>query len=226
MKNLELLIEEIRLNEAELKGRQFNEISRFKSGELTYTVKMRHDRVKILTNDNKIVFIKVVSPDIAITLLSSQKRDGAITRTPNEKESNLQRKVRDRIDKTFNKMYGLLTPEEVEKFGAQDAMPQLLGVLKEYFNKYNAAYIMFSAFRDSNSKRERFYDTTLRRLGYTKILSQVNGPSKHKYYLYSKNKNDNFKKILNVDNANPVGRFFDNQLMPSARTGKAILSNI
>ena len=104
MKNLELLIEEILLHEAELKGSQFKEVSRFKSGQLTYTVKMHKTRISVETGDNKFLEVDAVIPDISITLLSSHKREMGVNRDYNKDEPAYQRKIRDTMGKTFDKM--------------------------------------------------------------------------------------------------------------------------
>lgn len=174
--------------------KQFGEIARFRSGDLTYLVKMVNSDVEVITKNGESKIISAVVPEIAISLISSQKREGIVTRDYNKEESTIKRKVRDNISKSFSKMYSMLTPEEVVKFKTKDAMPKVLDAIKSYLNKYRSEYIIFEAFKDNKEKREKFYDIVLGRLGYTKALEDDDG-----WRLYS-NKKIVFKKVK--DNMN------------------------
>lgn len=207
------------ITEMEIK-KEFGEIARFKSGELTYLVKMIKGDVEVITKNGEEKTIPVVVPEIAISLISSQKREGIVTRDYNKEESPVKRKVRDNISKSFSKMYSMLTPEEVDKFKTKDAMPKVLDAIKSYLNKYDSEYIIFEAFKDNRGKRERFYDIALGRLGYAKVLEDSNG-----WRLYS-NKKVVLKKIKNVSNLKQkLTKSLDN--MPRAiGTVKSFVNNI
>ncbi len=209
------------LNEMEIK-REFKEVARFKSGEFTYLVKMTESDVVVESEDGKRTTIKAIAPQIAISFLSSQKRDAPIDRKEREGDKNIiRRKVRDGISKSFNNMYSMLTPEEVEKYGAQDAMPKLIDTFKSYFSKYNPDYILSNAYKDNRSKRERFYGTMLKRLGYQEIAMD----KETRWVLYGKKKGD-IKEILNVGNfKEKLGKNLDN-LPRAIGTIKALASNL
>ena len=221
MKNLELLIEEILLHEAELKGSQFKEVSRFKSGQLTYTVKMHKTRISVETGDNKFLEVDAVIPDISITLLSSHKREMGVNRDYNKDEPAYQRKIRDTMWKTFDRMYTVLTPEEIEKYGSRDSMPQLLDVLRKYLRKYDTEYILSKPYGDNFVKRLHFYNIVLKRLGYTPIASTENG----KDMLYGKKDDKNITRVLGYRDPSLKGKV--DELTPDAvKSMKAIKSNL
>lgn len=221
MRNLELLIEEILLHEAELKGSQFKEVSRFKSGQLTYTVKMHKVKIKVETEDKKTFEVDAVIPDVSITLLSSQKREMGVNRNYNKNEPAYQRKIRDTMGKTFDRMYAVLTPEEIEKYGSRDSMPQLLDVFKKYLRKYDTEYILSKPYGDNFAKRQHFYDIVLKRLGYIQVASTENGRG----VLYGKRDNMNIARVLGYRDPSLKGKV--SELTPDAvKNMKTIKSNL
>ena len=144
-----------------------------------------------------------------------------VNRDYNKDEPAYQRKIRDTIGKTFDRMYTVLTPEEIEKYGSRDSMPQLLDVLRKYLRKYDTEYILSKPYGDNFVKRLHFYNIVLKRLGYTPIASTENG----KDMLYGKKDDKNITRVLGYRDPSLKGKV--DELTPDAvKSMKAITSNL
>ena len=194
------------LQEAEIK-KQYDEVARFRAGELTYSVRMRKARVSIKSTDENgetdEKIITSVVPDIGITLLSSRKRE--VEKSPLDPSVNRMRgAVRREFSNTFDKMYSKLTPEEIEKYHAEKAMAKAMDVVTSYFKKYKPEFVTVFAYKDDKEKRERMYTVALKRLGYNLIIKEDDG------LLLFSNKPSTYSKIGSTYEDLPKGKNISN----------------
>lgn len=168
------------LTEAEIK-RQFKEVSRFKVGELTYIVKMGKASLELELTDGTKKQIEAVSPDVAISIFSSMKRE-VPKREADPNVNFARRKVRETFNNLYDKSYRQLSDKEVAKFNTKNAIPQILDTIKSYLDKYKTEYILVSPYKDNEEKRARAYGIMLKRMGYTEIYNN------DKIILYSNKK--------------------------------------
>lgn len=213
--NLKILLKEMEIK------KQFNGVARFKSGELTYKVKMLKKKVDVSMDSGKFKTLDAIYPDFAITLLSSRKRDGEVDREISGVERPYQTKVRDGINKAYNRMYKSLSSEEVEKFGTKDAILKLLDTIRSYFNKYDTKYIVLHAYKDNKLKRERLYSLFLKKLGYFKLASTEDNA----WHLYGKN-NEKIKEIIKVSDKQSSSTRPENKISRAVKTLKKVSSNL
>jgi hypothetical protein len=173
------------LNEMEIK-KEFDTIARIQSGELTYLVKMQRSEIPVLDVNNNEKTIVAVIPEVAISFWSSKKRDLPPRNTKSKGAVDyLKKKARDSINSSFDKMYVQLSPEEVDRFKTNDAMPKILDAMRSYFKKYNPDFVYVKAYKDNLDKREKFYEIVLNKLGYKKETYNEDT----KWALYSKDGN-------------------------------------
>lgn len=155
------------LEEAEVK-KENNRISRFKVGDLTYNINAQKAKFVLKYENGEEETIEVIIPEIALSILAGAKRS-----MPEPKEDRrvgyLRREVRKKYSDIYNRSYKLLSKDEVEKFNAQKAMPEILDTMKNYISKYNPKYISFMPYSDNSDKRKNVYSIFLKREGFIEI---------------------------------------------------------
>lgn len=169
------------LLEAEIK-RQFDEVARVKAGPLTYIIKMLRTEMTIDLEDGGRKEIVAVTPDIAISLLSSVNR----TIRKEEPDQNLsypRRKVREVFSNTYNRSYQKLSDEDSKKINSFKLINDIVKVLEDYLKKYNINYILANPYKDGKEGRLKLYGTILNKMGFRKVYSY----RESKGDLYSKN---------------------------------------
>lgn len=201
------------LTEAEIK-RQFKEVARFKAGELSYIIKMGRYNIEIELEDGNKETIEAVSPDLAISILTSRKRN-LPEREEDDSVGYLRRKVRKSFNDLYDKSYKLITPEEAEAYNTGNALQKAQQIMIDYFNKYNTQYIIVHPYKDNSSKRTRLYELMLKKIGYNKIYNE------DKVILFSKDK----KLIKSAEK--PVNKTYKWENPPQLiKNIRFILSNI
>lgn len=172
------------LLEAKIK-RQFDEVARVKVGSLVYIVKMLRTEMIIDTDKSSRKEIVAITPDIAISLLSSSKREISKEETSkidDKKISYPRRKAREVFNNLYDRSYHQLSKKEAEKLNAKGAIFELTKVMKDYLDKYNTEYVLVNPYKDGLAKRMGVYEKMLNRLGFTKVYTYPRGNSA----LYSK----------------------------------------
>jgi len=170
------LQEEIKKIELIEEDKQFGEIARIKSGKLTYVVKMLNKEYAAYSSKEKMIRINAVMPMITISQLSSlQRNSDSSYREPTygvfpiPRDNRAKTAIRHAKSKNANNKVNLLSPEETEKFGSQDAMSQLISVVKDYLNKNKPEFVVVPTASDQSAKRERVVEIVLGKLGYKAI---------------------------------------------------------
>jgi hypothetical protein len=151
-------------------------IQKIKSGKLTYRVNVDKQNVSIVKKkgENDIEIEKAVFHNLSFLIgtLSALKRElpnRPIARPTNNIARDAVRKM---ITTTERKMYTRLTPEEIEKYGVNNVLPEIEKAFVEYERTNKPKYIGFSSYGDNKKLRDRVYDFILKKHGYKKVFEE------------------------------------------------------
>lgn len=148
-------------------------IQKIKSGKLTYRVIVDKQNVSIIKkeNTNRSVVENAVLHNLSfligtLSALGRKIPDKPISHPTNNVARNAVRKM---ITTTERKMYTRLTPEEVEKYGVNNVIPEVEKAFSEYDRINKPKYIAFSSYKDDKRLRDRVYSFILKKHGYKKV---------------------------------------------------------